>query len=85
MLEKIKLLNFIIMEKTPQTIETIKPKNVEEAVQCFQDNNNAAAIEYLRENRKDIGEFCLQVKECYSENDRNTPFLRLAGLIDELL
>lgn len=73
------------MEKLEQTIETIKPKNVEEAVQCFQDDNKKAAIEYLMENRNDIGEFCLKVKECYSENDSNTPFLRLADLIDELL
>ncbi len=73
------------MEKINQTIETIKPKTVEEAVLCFQDGKNKEAIAYLRENRNDIGEFCLQVKECYLENDTITPFLRLAQLIEELL
>jgi len=73
------------MEKLDQNIETTKPKSVEEAVQCFQDDKTEATIKYLRENRNDIGEFCLQVKECYSENDMSTPFLRLAELIDKLL
>ena len=79
------LLNFITMEKIKQTIENITPKNVEEAVKCFQDGKTKEAIMYLRENRNDISEFCLQIKDCYSEKDTTTPILKLAQLIDELL
>jgi hypothetical protein len=41
-------------------------------------------IKYLRENRQEISEFCLQIKDAYKETDRGTPFLMIAGLINEI-
>ncbi|MFH1766901.1 MAG: hypothetical protein ABH826_02295 [Patescibacteria group bacterium] len=60
--------------------------SVEEAVeQLVGKFNEAAAIKFLRSNKGDIPEFCLQVKDRYSENDSTTPILLLASIIEKLV
>ena len=68
------------IEHTPQ-----EPKTTEEAVSLFLEGNNNAAISFLRTHRNEIGEFCLQIRDSYGENDKATPFLKLSMLIEELL
>ncbi len=62
-----------------------QPQSTEEAVSAFLEGDNDAAVSYLRSNRDEIGEFCLQVRDTYQEHDTNTAFLQLAQLIDSLL
>ncbi len=62
-----------------------EPKTVEEATRRFLDDDTEGAITFLRANREEVAEFCLQVRDAYSESDRATPFVRLAQLIDSLL
>jgi len=61
------------------------PETVEEAVTRFQDDDSEAAISFLRDNKREVGEFCMQIRDKYADNDTATPFLRLAKLIEELL
>lgn len=72
------------MENEPK-IEVAMPKTVEEAIKCFHDDNYEATINFLRNNRDEIGEFCLQIRDSYNEGDKSTPFLRLSMLIEKLL
>ncbi|HBH46167.1 MAG TPA: hypothetical protein DDX47_02255 [Candidatus Jacksonbacteria bacterium] len=62
-----------------------EPKSVEAAVRCFLDGDTNVAIAFLRANRDEITEFCLQVRDSYTESDRATPFAMLARLIEKLL
>lgn len=62
-----------------------EPQSIEEAVRALIEGNEEAAIAYLRKNPDDTGEFCLQVRDSYSETDTSTPPLKLAGLIKKLL
>ena len=71
------------MEKTELAPQG--PKTTEEAVSLFLEGNNRAAISFLRTHRDKVGEFCLQIQDSYSENDKATPLLKLSILIDELL
>jgi hypothetical protein len=80
-----KIINLKTVEKIEKITEAIKPKTVEEAVKCFQDDNRKATIEFLRNNGDDVGEFCLQVRDHYAEKDSTTPFLKLSILIKDLL
>lgn len=74
-------------EHAPQESQSTEkePQSTEEAVSCFLNGDNNAAVSYLRNNRDEIGEFCLQVRDAYQEHDTTTPFLELAQLIDSLL
>ncbi|MBI4779402.1 hypothetical protein HY797_03040 [Candidatus Falkowbacteria bacterium] len=67
-----------------EIIEQIPAKNIEEAVQFFQADNTAGAIEYLKGHKEDAGEFCMQVYEQYQDGD-HTGVYRLSMLIKELL
>lgn len=59
---------------------------LEEVVDSFINNKNTnEVIDYLKNHKDDIGEFCLSVKDSYSEKDVTTSYLRLAELIKELL
>ena len=61
------------------------PQNVEEAVESFTNKHDMELIiEYLRKNREDITEFCLQVSEAYKEGD-NTGVMKLSQIIEKLL
>lgn len=63
-----------------------EPQSVEDAARRFiEDYDTEAAATFLRANREDVGEFCLQVRDRYAERDRTTPFLELARLIQSLL
>lgn len=73
------------MENMKPKMEVAVLKTVEEAVKCFHDDKYDDAINFLRNNRKEIGEFCLQIRDSYGENDKSTPFLRIAMLIEKLL
>lgn len=68
------------IESAPQ-----EPQSIEEAVSRFLNRDNNAAVSFLRAHRKDIGEFCLQVRDAYQKSDTTSPFLNLAQLIDSLL
>lgn len=61
------------------------PKNVKDAVNSFLQEKYDDVINFLRNNRGEIGEFCLQVKDSYGENDKSTPLLMMAVLIEKLL
>ncbi len=58
-----------------------EPKSTKEAVSRFLDGDNDAIIPH----KDEIGEFCLQIRDSYTENDKTTPFLKLSMLIEELL
>ncbi len=61
-------------------------KSTEEAVTLFTSGewNENDAISYLKENKKETAEFCLQVIESYSEKDK-TGAIRLGMIIEKLL
>jgi hypothetical protein len=61
-------------------------QSVADAVSRFiEDDDVNAAVTFLRANREEVGEFCLQVADRYAINDRTTPLLELARLINSLL
>lgn len=61
------------------------PQTVEEAVRLLvSENNLKKAADYLRNNRNEITEFCLQVIEYFKEGDL-TGCVYLARLIKSLL
>ena len=62
-----------------------EPQSVKEAATRFLEGDTDATVAYLRMNKDDVGEFCLQVRERYDSNDAKTPILRLAELIEFLL
>ena len=63
-----------------------EPQSVEDAVRRFmEDDNIEATTTFLRANRGEVAEFCLQVRDRYAESDRTTPFVELARLIETLL
>jgi|GEM_PF-563923 len=66
-------------------IENIMPKSVEEAVKCFLDGKDDETISFLRNNKGEISEFCLQIRDSYGEDDKITPFMLIARLIERLL
>jgi hypothetical protein len=63
-----------------------EPQSVGEATRRFiEDEDIEAAIAFLRANREEVAEFCLQVRDRYAESDRTTPFVELTRLIQTLL
>ena len=80
-----------IQEKNPPR----KIENTENAVSVFLENWARkedrgkqmvnAVIEYLKENREEIGEFCLQIRDASDKNDKTTPFLVISALVRKLL
>lgn len=69
----------------PQEMKAETPKTVEDAVNSFLQEKYDDVINFLKNNREEIGEFCLQVKDSYGENDKSTPLLMMAVLIEKLL
>lgn len=67
-------------EKTGESI-----LNVETVVEMFFNNENKQVIEFLRKNKDQVAEFCLQVVESYRESDYKSAVARLSMLIEELL
>lgn len=61
------------------------PEAIIGAVKSFIEGDYASVVTFLRSNPDEIGEFCLQVRDTFPENDRTTPFLLLSGLIKSLL
>ena len=62
-------------------------KSVEEAVYRFfsdAENNRGAVIDFLRKNKREINEFCQQVREQTGDNARMTVNL-LSMIIQDLL
>jgi len=59
--------------------------SVEDAVNLFiKGDDTACVINYLRLNRDDVVEFCMQVHETYRDGDKSG-IIKLGMLIKELL
>ncbi len=70
-----------------QKIEQQKnmPQTVEEAVRMFvAEQNEDAAINYLKNHRENITEFCFQTYESFSKGDK-TGIVLLARIIEKTL
>lgn len=74
------------MEKQSIEKPKIMPQNVDDAVRLFMDGNlnEGDIINYLRSNRDDITEFCLQVYESYQEGDK-AGIIKISMLLDKAL
>jgi hypothetical protein len=74
------------MEQPKIKKQEIMPESVEEAVKLFVggefDENDA--INYLRANRGEVTEFCLQTFEKYQGGDKSG-IIKLGMIIDKLL
>lgn len=73
------------MERKREHAPQVEPASVEDAVSRFIEGDTQAAIAFLRKNREEVGEFCLQIRDRYSETDTATPFLEISKLIQALL
>jgi hypothetical protein len=73
-------MNIEKFEKAPK-----EPQTTEHVVSQFINGNNEVAISFLKDNKNEIGEFCLQVRDAYGENDKSTPFLKLAEIINLII
>ena len=62
-----------------------EPQSVQDAVSRLIGGDTEAAVAFLRANREEVAEFCLQVRDTYQESDTTTPFVQLALLIESLL
>ena len=63
----------------------VTTKTVEDAVHLLtREHNEDGAIEYLRANREDSAEFCLQTFESYQSGDK-TGIMQLGKIIEKLL
>ncbi|NOY35840.1 MAG: hypothetical protein GXP44_02910 [bacterium] len=74
------------MEQFKNEKQEITPQTVEEAVKMFVsgDLGEDGAINYLRENRNEITEFCLQTYEAYQDGD-NSGIIRISILLGKAL
>ena len=72
--------------KQPKIGQEAMPQSVKEAVGLFVNGeyDENKVIEYLRANRGEVGEFCLQTYEAYRSGD-TTGIIRLGMIIDKLL
>ena len=73
------------IEKSFNNNESLKPKTIDDAVELLQNNNIEEVINFLKEHKDEVGDFCLSVKDHYKEGDTTTPILILAQLIRKLL
>ncbi len=66
--------------------EIVSFQKVEDAVDAFINGevDELKIIDYLRANRDNITEFCLQVNESYQSGDK-TGTIKLATIIEKLL
>lgn len=74
------------MEQPRIEKEEIAPRNVEETVKFFMDGDldEEGVIDYLRNNRDDITEFCLQVYESYQDGDKSG-VIKISMILDKAL
>ncbi len=74
------------MEQQKIEKEEIAPRNVEETVKFFMDGDldEEGVIDYLRNNRDDITEFCLQVYESYQDGDKSG-VIKISMILDKAL
>lgn len=74
------------MEKPTIKNQEIPSQSVEEITKQFTqgDLNENQVIDYLRANRNDVTEFCLQTFEAYQSGDK-TGIIKLGMIIEELL
>ena len=74
------------MEKPNIEQKEVLPQSVEEAVELYTGGklDEDGAVAYLRSNKNQITEFCLQTYEAYSEGDKSG-IIKLGMILEKAL